>query len=327
MIYIRTVIIFFLLMTSVRVSFSQTHNLSSKREFKQVESFIESKSLINLTVERLVLEIVKPEWNDEEKAYAIFYWLASNIKYDYEGFESGYWKKYPSDSLIAQDTYMYRKGVCSGYAHLFKLMCTEIGLESKTIDGFSRSEIYQAGLPIEVSDHTWNVVKVNKKWEFVDVTWGSSTAGNEKVNRYYFLTSADEFISNHFPEEIEWQLVKLPVTKEEFNKFPYISWQYFDLNFGKNFPKNGLLKCNKGMINVCISNSPELDILLKIYDYKAEKWIQGNISITKQKAQTNIQIKFTDRGKYLLEIDGMRHESGSYNIVQGILYYTIINDK
>ncbi|MCD6660668.1 MAG: hypothetical protein LT105_10950 [Lentimicrobium sp.] len=290
-----------------------------------LDSFADSLQIdTNETFEALAKKIIKPEWKECEKARAIFYWIAKNIQYDYEGLITGYWKYYPSNYKIAQDTYKKRKGVCGGYSHLFALMCKEVGLESKVIDGYSRTEMTQAGIPVEESNHTWNVVKINGKWELVDVTWANSTGILGNINDYYFLTPPKEFIANHFPEDDEWQLLKTPIDKDEFDAYPYISSDYFELGFDKNYPKNGLLKSNDGINEINIGVPVNFSLLVKIYDYQNNEWGTDGYSVDEKYNNTIIKIKLEDKGQYLVKVGGLNQGESNYKIFDGVLYYTLL---
>ena len=51
---------------------------------------------------------------EEQKVYLAYYWITKNIKYDWDGYESGHHIVNPDD------TFKLRTTVCSGYSSLFK---------------------------------------------------------------------------------------------------------------------------------------------------------------------------------------------------------------
>jgi transglutaminase/protease-like cytokinesis protein 3 len=319
---IRAVVIA-LIMIFTQVVKSQTTNC-----YYLIDTFIDSLQIDkNETFEALAKKIIKPEWEECEKARAIFYWIAKNIQYDYEGLKSGYWKNYSSDYKIAFDTYKKRKGVCSGYSYLFALMCKEVGLESIVIDGYSRIESYQAGLPIGEANHTWNVVKIDDKWELIDVTWANSSGIGSNINDYYFLTPPEEFVANHLPEGDEWQLLKNPVDKDEFDVYPYISPDYFKLGFDKDYPKNGILKSNEGVYEINIGVPDNYSLLIKIYDYQNNEWITTDYTTdNKCNNKTIINIKLKGRGYHLVKVSALNQKQSSFTINEGVLYYTLLSE-
>lgn len=105
------------------------------------------------------------------------------------------------------------------------------GIEVKKLSGFSKGFGYEADKPFTESsqtDHAWNAVRLDGKWFLLDSTWGAGhTDGHAYVkqfNEFYFLTDPAHFVNDHFPymdndmaESVKWQLLKKPVTLDEFN--------------------------------------------------------------------------------------------------------------
>src|SRR5208283_1308608 len=85
------------------------------------------------TMEDLVSYLVKPAKNNMEKARLIFTWLALNISYDDDGFNSG---RYSDCSPV--HVFTSRKSVCQGYCELFEKMGTLAGLDIVTINGYAK---------------------------------------------------------------------------------------------------------------------------------------------------------------------------------------------
>jgi transglutaminase/protease-like cytokinesis protein 3 len=295
-------------------------------DYTKVKDHVDSVSIKKTpeSFETLAKELVKPKWEEVYKAYAIYYWIASNIAYDSIGYEKKTWENYPGDSKIAFDTYDFKKGVCAGYSFLYKFMCEAIGLEVKVIDGYARTDFQETGLPIKISNHTWNAVKIDNKWRLIDVTWARAISLNKEINDYYFLTSPEEFIVNHFPENEENQFIKSTISKLDFDNYPYFSSKYFELGFNKNFPKNGLLIASKNRSELIFNNPPDLLLLLRIYDYKLKKWIPQDYNEADLKDKTVFTIKFKHKGEYLLVIDAMNQNFVSIGTYKGLLAFRII---
>ena len=82
------------------------------------------------------------------------------------------------------------RAVCQGYAQLTYKMLREAGLSCYVITG-------QANNGSRTEDHAWNIVKVGKKWYYLDTTW-DDPAGGEDVLRYdYFLIGSDKMDQDH----------------------------------------------------------------------------------------------------------------------------------
>ncbi len=198
---------------------------------------------------RLTKQLTNPFSNQELKARAIFRWVTDNIAYDcryfnktaYKGKEPETFECNSDDSLdcvIRKNVWEMRyinhlldsrKAVCQGYAMLFKKMCNIAGMESEVIPGYIRTEEYQIGSPGEL-DHAWNAVRINGNYYLVDATWAAGSCSkkdNGKLKEfhkhfddYYWLTPADEFARDHYPEEPKWVLIA-NFTKDKFSANPY----------------------------------------------------------------------------------------------------------
>jgi len=294
---------------------------------KKIELYVDSVFCgmeVEVPVDTLAVKLVNKEWDEEEKVYAIYYWISSNIQYDYESFKNGAGIKNTMENDIVNETFKQKKAVCEGYSYLFKHMCDIVGVESMIIIGYSRYELYEAGMPLNSPTHAWNAVKINNRWKLLDATWASS----KEYRIYYFLTPPEEFVVNHYPENKEWQLLEDNVSKNEFDSYPYISPEYFKLGFKSDYPKKGLIKTTtKGVVNLNISMPNDLEFMLKLYDYEVGEWVSNmDFKITRCEDKGDIRINLQKKGKYLLQVDVMRQDSGTYTITQGILGYTLLNE-
>lgn len=93
--------------------------------------------------------------NVDDKYYAIFDWVATNIKYDDE---HAYSYEY---SIVT------KKGVCADYAAAYQYLCLLAGLENRIVDNGDVT-------------HEWNVIKTSSgKWFNSDATSGSIMFGTK----------------------------------------------------------------------------------------------------------------------------------------------------
>lgn len=143
-----------------------------------------------------------PTQNDIEIVWLVYVWIADNIEYDFEGY-----KKNSYGNNESEEVFRSGKAVCEGYANLFQSLCEKIGIECKKIIGYSKGYSYFIGKKFNETDHAWNVVKINKRWYFVDSTWGSGVIENEKFkkkfNPYWFFVPEKVFIETHFSPEFQ----------------------------------------------------------------------------------------------------------------------------
>jgi hypothetical protein len=165
-----------------------------------------------------------------QKVKILHDWVAENIAYDAASYFSGS----RSGSLSAASTLRSRRGVCHGYATLLKDMCTLAGIPCEKISGFGRgygSAAGQAGDPGDVN-HAWNAVEIQGAWYLVDVTWDAGHVENrsfrKKYRTTYLFMEPGNFVYTHLPSEPKWQLLRPPLTKDQFANLPYLRGTFFD---------------------------------------------------------------------------------------------------
>ncbi|MFL0354765.1 transglutaminase domain-containing protein [Xanthomarina sp. GH4-25] len=160
-----------------------------------------------------------------------YYWVGTHIEYDYVLFQSVLDKTVdPNQFQSTQDEYVVyenRKGICAGYANLFKWFMNEIDIEAVVVSGHIRDERNHY---VELSSddnyrHAWNSIKLNNKWLLVDSTWG--TSDDISVSDFYFDIDPNIAIISHYPSEPKWQLLENPLSLEEFNNSKFVKPIWF----------------------------------------------------------------------------------------------------
>ncbi|WFD08952.1 transglutaminase domain-containing protein [Tepidibacter hydrothermalis] len=146
--------------SKVKISFK--YNLSQE-EYSEVKDRVNS----------IISEIIDPSMGDFEKEKAINDWIVTNIEYDKT-----------KEKTNAYTALFEGKTVCSGYAHLAKLMLDKVDIQNKLITG---------------GDHAWNIVYIEGKWYHLDTTWNDPSYVNisDKMHEvsYEYFNVTDEFIS------------------------------------------------------------------------------------------------------------------------------------
>ncbi len=217
----------------------------SNADFSQVDSFSRTVKYKN-DIYKLTNELTKPYPEQLLKTRAIFIWITHNIRYDYKFYNKGKEIKIPKcksekncDQLLAEweNKYLKKiikkgKGICDGYARLFKKMCDIADIKSEIISGYTRTKPYQVGNTGNIN-HSWNAVLLDSTYYLLDATWAAGICTeNEETEKlinfqkqfddYYWLTPFSDFIRNHYPENGKWVLVP-NYTKEKFAANPYYS--------------------------------------------------------------------------------------------------------
>lgn len=114
-------------------------------------------------------EITAKKTSDEEKAKALYQWVGTRVKYDWDKVrlyeEKRIWKE-----QSPEDTFRTRTGVCIDYSRLYAVMARTVGLDVKVVTGLGSDG--RGGL----GSHAWNEVYLPETggWVPLDSTWASS---------------------------------------------------------------------------------------------------------------------------------------------------------
>jgi hypothetical protein len=259
---------------------------------------IKEDTFKNLNI--LVEKLIEPAKNDTDKVRAIFYWIAKNIKYDDRGLYRGQWDNYSIDENTAAATFAYRKGICRGFAYLMKMMLDLAEIDNELIYGNGKGE--GSGRDTIRSNHVWNAVKLDNKWQLMDVTranidWSKTI----KVKDYFFLTDPIEFGLNHYPDSAKWLLYDNPLSYAEYEQLPVIGMNYYHLGFGKTIPKVDKFK-DKVVIRVEMPSGLIPEVLIRNKD-TGNEIVLHNCDITKDNQISIISVPIPEKGMFEIELN------------------------
>jgi len=199
----------------------------------------------------------------EDKARAIYTWIAANIVYDIKALkarpkiihylycsdeEKIYRERKIMEDLAIQ-TLRDKKATCQGYSALYKHICDLVSLECVIISGYSKTKKSEIGnMPLKIN-HAWNAVKIYGMWKLIDVSWGAGylTEDQTKFIRsfkdIFFSTTPAIFNLNHYPEDPVWLFSD--ISKESFTNLPlyYPDFHNNDIEVVK--PEKGIIRVSK----------------------------------------------------------------------------------
>ncbi len=203
---------------------------------------------------------------DHQKVRSIFRWITDNIAFNVKSFQNhgrvssaDYWLEEDDDTSavlkplnerVAEIVLKRRTAVCDGYARLFKTLCDYAGIRCEIITGYAKTNINRIGVQFR-SNHKWNAVFIDSNWYLLDATWASGYINyrdefEREYNPRYFLTPPDEFILDHYPEDLRWSLLPNPPAFKEFNYTPFKT-AAFSRNYISSFkPENGIIEASVG---------------------------------------------------------------------------------
>ncbi len=221
------------------------------------------RSINAASPDSLAYQLTAGYTTDLEKVRAIYSWICQNIAYNSNLYKPLYrrppfiqapmdtvseWK--PADEMVAQKVMTRRLAVCDGYSRLFKVLCTYAGLQAEVVNGYVRTNLERSADRFR-TNHTWNVVRIDSAWHLLDLTWaaGYLTYNDEFVkqqNDFYFLPNPQDFVRDHFPEDLRWTLLAEPPTLAEFRRMPFKVKSYIKYGIEGYSPRNGLVEAAVG---------------------------------------------------------------------------------
>ena len=131
--------------------------------------------------DEVIGKIITPQMTDRDKVTAIHDYLVLNCKYDYENYSAG---TVSFESRLAYGALCGGSAVCQGYAAAFNMLAKKVGVVSEVVTGTA---------PGNTDVHAWNVVRIDGKALYIDVTHDDPVPDMVGYVSYkYFLRTADE---------------------------------------------------------------------------------------------------------------------------------------
>lgn len=238
----RLLLLFFFVCTLVRA-----------QDFTQVDAVVDTYPKYR-TPSTLATRIQKDFKSDANRTRAAFRWLSKNITYSLAMAQKGRRSiefKYANEQerlqqlqaikdQIVKEAFQNRTGVCEEFAQSLKKLCDLMDIPSEVVKGNVRNSATVINRPLATTNHAWNVVNINNRWQIMDPTWASGYAMNGRWNRefseYYFDIPLKQVGKTHFPDSKKWQLLWNVRSKFKYYAQPI----YYDrfLQRGLSFPKN-----------------------------------------------------------------------------------------
>ncbi len=210
--------------------------------------------------ETLAAELSKDCRSDKEKVSAFFSWIVNNIDYNVAPFGGFNYYRYGAndevderydtcelDIRVAAIVLKRRTALCDGYARLFKALCDISGIQSEVITGYGRT-----GTAKQFKcNHKWNAVYFESEWHLLDATWSSGyiSYNNQFVrntNYQYFLSSPQQFITDHYPDDPKWTLLNNYALPREYNHSPFKNDAFSKYRITGYQPQKGIIDAKLG---------------------------------------------------------------------------------
>lgn len=142
----------------------------------QLTPFLQSVQVINwnknMNVYKKAMDLTKKSKSDLDKVKAIYKYVVNNIEYDYSKAKNVKLNYVPNvDKVLSSSS-----GICYDYASLIAAMLRSVGVPTKLVMGYSKTN---KGI-----FHAWNEVYLasEHKWITIDATYDAPSKSNNKTN-------------------------------------------------------------------------------------------------------------------------------------------------
>jgi transglutaminase/protease-like cytokinesis protein 3 len=301
--------------------FSSLRTFSQDSSCDKVDKYVDGLQLsTTISVDNLVTILTKPFGSPTLKTRAIYYWIAKNIQYDHPGYKTGYWNKHSSDLSMLMDTYKLRKGICSGYSHLFKYMLNKARIECEVVEGYCRGDLQS----VFAQPHAWNVVKLNSSWHLFETTWAFDSVKNQ-VDNFWFKTSPDIFILSHSPENTKWTLLDKSISLADFKNIPVYTREFVGMSIVDDYNTKGYYEAVDNIVSIDLKAKKDYVWITKLYDLEKGEWFSPKDVEVRAFEKGYIKLTIDRKGKFILQLDAAENNDRGFTIYQDLMYYIVDN--
>ncbi len=272
------------------------YNLCWTQDYFKVDSIALSKvSLKFKSVDTLVHSLIAELTTEEDKYRVIFTYLSEKMTYD---------RGAKSTNILKNKPY----GNCAGISNQYKELCLLAGLKCEIVHG-------KCILPnkSEIENHACNMIYINDKKYFVDVTFSLKKEPKNKSdlmyprNEFFFKAEPKLYFITFRPNKRKDRLVKLSFSKFKHLAKTYGSFFYVADKF-VSFPQKFKIKKNKleFVLNDEI-NPDDIKIITKndqnIHPIKSEnnKTLIFDLTNVEKGTIINVSMKFDFGNTYILQ--------------------------
>ena len=234
-------------MFSVIVLALSIASFAQQSKYKNIDDAVEKLGALNNFNVAVIADTITEKFTDnEEKARAIFYWIANNIQIDPKGTRQNDDKNILPEKVIA-----LRKATPLGFSLLVQEMCSAANIRCLSVDGYVKNYAAEINEPSDEKNYSWNVVQLGQSpetWYYVDAARASgyldkkSTAFTKQFTSEYFFADRKLFNLAYFPDNGAWQLGGGVKNVKDFYALPVFNNFSFALGLGKPTPMTGYIK-------------------------------------------------------------------------------------
>ena len=168
------------------------------------------------SVEQLADYFVRNTPDERGCIRAIYAWVTLHVRYLDTSNKSVIWATPEHiDRQRPERVLENRTAVCQGFANLFQALAEACDIECQVVTGIVKNEDGEV-MPV---GHAWVAANVLDQWYLFDPTWSKPERHQPwVVNDQYFMTTPQQFVLNHLPDDPAWQLLENPVHEDRFRR-------------------------------------------------------------------------------------------------------------
>ncbi len=262
---------------SLILSITAGNVIAQASNYSTTDKFVQGMgSMDSLNVAQIAKRLGNASNDNEERARAIFYWIANNIAIDPKATRGGDQRK-----SLPEDVIKLRKATPLGFAKLYQEMASQLNIRCLVVDGYVKNSLDDLGEPADEANHSWNVVQLGQSpdtWYVLDVARASGTLDKKMASftknftSEYFFADKTLFNQDHYPDNAAWQLGGGPKSIKDFYALPVLSSAAYKYGVRKLNPATGYVKTkmkNKVSFSIPVNGNPAIEkVSLLIGDAK-----------------------------------------------------------
>ena len=222
-------------------------SVAQQSKYKDVDEAVAKLGPLNNFNVAVIADTITEKFADnEQKARAIFYWIANNIQIDPKGTRQNDDKNILPEKVIA-----LRKATPLGFSLLVQEMCSAANIRCLSVDGYVKNYAAEINQTIDEKNYSWNVVQLGQSpetWFYIDAARASgyldkkSTVFTKQFTSEYFFADRKLFNLAYFPDNGAWQLGGGIKNLNNFYALPVFNNYSFALGLSKPTPITGYIK-------------------------------------------------------------------------------------
>jgi len=231
----------FILMTATFACFAQ------QSKYKNIDEAVEKLGPLNNFNVAVIADTITEKFADnEQKARAIFYWIANNIQLDPKGT-----KQNDDKNILPEKVIALRKATPLGFSLLVQEMCSAANIRCLSVDGYVKNYAAEINETADEKNYSWNVFQLGQSpetWYYIDAARASgyldkkSTVFTKQFTSEYFFADRKLFNLAYFPDNKVWQLGGGVKNVKDYYALPVFNNYSFALGLSKPSPITGYIR-------------------------------------------------------------------------------------